>query len=149
MSQHKLHLWAPKTIYRNTFSEYERHRPFRAIQHSTLILPFLAVLCIDFFVVRNLRDALGNVGGLTSDFEVEDGMKWTEIVKLAYQHIVWKEVARALGFPLLAAGMAVVMAPVDVIVTRLAIQPVHGPAQPEPVGERDFEKTVAPPSYLQ
>ncbi|KAH9481590.1 hypothetical protein JR316_0006117 [Psilocybe cubensis] len=149
--QQKLNFGKPKSVFRTIFSEYERAHPFRAIRHSPFILPFLCLLCIDLLLLPLLRTPFYNLGDLTAEgFDPTDekyqGQPWTALVQELLKNVMWGTIARMVAYPLLMGAVAVVMAPVDVVLTRLAIQPVHEPIEQE----RESEKMlmVAPPSYL-
>lgn len=130
-------------MFRLLFTEYERKHPFRSLHHTGLVLPFLIQICFNMFLVRGLNGKLGNIGPLLDHF---DGEEWWKV----FNHPVWKEWARMGAYWLIVIISVAFLAPADTIVTRLAIQPVHG--KPQPV-DRDVEKlldagTIAPPSYL-
>ncbi|KDR78992.1 hypothetical protein GALMADRAFT_244709 [Galerina marginata CBS 339.88] len=141
---HKIRYSAPRETLRHIFSEYERQHPFWSLHYSGLLLPFVVLICLDFFLVQWLYSLIGNVGPLLNHF---DGEEWWKV----FNHPVWKEWAKVCAYWLIAIVSTIFLAPADVIITRLAIQPVHGNS--EPTEERDVEKlldagVIVPTSYL-
>ncbi|KAF8959480.1 hypothetical protein BDZ97DRAFT_1388365 [Flammula alnicola] len=148
VNPHKFRLAEPKAMYRLIFTEYERGHPFRFFQYSGLIMPLLFGIVFDMFVYQPLSKY--NLQRLGVPFDVPSGEDWYNFIN----HPNWMFWVRLAAHFSLLAVCVLLFTPVDVIVTRLAMQPVHGPPRAEPAEERDMEKlsadaaVIAPPSYL-
>ena len=131
------------------FTEYERRNPLRFFQYSGIIVPFLFGICLDILVIQKLRDLIGPVN---IPFNPPEDIQPSEAYK-ALLYPIWPELRRIALHVLMPAFFTLILTPVDVIVTRLAIQPVYGPPSSLiSTEERDVEKNltlVALPSYLQ
>ncbi|KAF8899933.1 hypothetical protein CPB84DRAFT_1962595 [Gymnopilus junonius] len=136
---------APKEMLRLLFSEYERHHPFKSLYQSGLVLPYLAQIFFDMFIIQILYSKLGSVGPLLNHYDNEE---WWKV----FHHPVWNEWAKVAAYWLIAIVSVAFLAPMDVIVTRLAIRPLHDNS--DSVKSRHSEKLsdagdFAPPSYLR
>lgn len=108
-------------------------------------MPFILSICLDILVIQKLRNLIGPVD---VPFNPPEDIE-------AYKVILypkWPELGKIALLLLMPAFFTLILSPVDVIITRLAIQPVDGPLSSLSTEERDVEKTftlVAPPSYLR
>lgn len=111
-------------------------------------MPFLLGICLDILVIQKLRDLIGTVDTL---FNSPEDIPSSEAYKVIL-YPIWPELGRTVLHLLMPAFFTLILSPVDVIVTRLAIQPVYGPPSSVSTEERDVEKNftiIALPSYLQ
>jgi len=111
-------------------------------------MPFLLSICLDIFVIQKLRNLIGPID---VPFNPPEDIQPSEAYKVIL-YPKWPELGKIALLLLMPAFFTLILSPVDVIVTRLAIQPVHGPPSSLPAEERDVEKNftlVAPPSYLR
>jgi hypothetical protein len=148
VSPHKIRLSAPKEMFHLIFTEYERRNPLRLFQYSGIIMPFILSICLDVLVIQKLRDLIGPVD---APFNPPEDIQPSEAYKVIL-YPKWPELGKIALLLLMLAFFTLILSPVDVIVTRLAIQPVHGPSSLISTEERDIEKNftlVAPPSYLR
>ncbi|KIM40522.1 hypothetical protein M413DRAFT_445968 [Hebeloma cylindrosporum] len=146
VSPHKIRLSAPKEMFRLIFTEYERRNPLRLFQYSGIAMPFLYGICLDMLVIQKLRDMIGPVD---TPFNPPEDIQPSEAYKMIL-YPIWPELRKIALHLLMPAFFTLILSPVDVIVTRLAVQPVHGPPSAS-TEERDVEKNstlMAPPSYL-
>lgn len=150
VSPHKFRLAEPKTIFHLTFTDYERGHPFKLLQYCGLVLPFFFNLVFTKYVYVPLY--VGNMRRMENPFYTPPGDEG-----LWYKYLMqpnwysWMRVGIHVGLVITAT---LIWTPVHVILTRLAVQPVHGPPNTEPTEERDIDKFVdmgiiAAPSYLQ
>ena len=130
------------------FTEYERRNPLRFFQYSGIIVPFVLGICLDILIIQKLRNLIGPVD---MPFNPPEDIQPSEAYKvILYPN--WPELGNLALVLLMTALFTLILSPVDVIVTRLAIQPVHGPPSSLSTEERDVEKgftLVAPPSHLR
>ena len=132
-------------MLRLLFSEYERSHPFKSLYQSGLVTPYLVEILVDMFVVQVLYEKLGGVGPLLDHLDDEE---WWKV----FHHPIWTEWAKAAAYWLIAIISTLLLAPIDVIVTRLAIRPLYD--SPDSSENKNEEKLldaghVAPPSYLR
>ncbi|KAF9471323.1 hypothetical protein BDN70DRAFT_888258 [Pholiota conissans] len=149
VSPHKFRLAEPKAMFRLIFTEYERAHPFKSLQYCGLVLPFFANMIFTKFVFSTLSS--WNERNIDSPFYTPPGEEgeWYKYLSQPNWYC-WMHIAMFVG---LKVASTLIWAPVHVILTRLAIQPVNGPPNAEPMEDRDTDKLldlglIAAPSHL-
>jgi hypothetical protein len=137
-------------MFHLTFTDYERSHPFKLLQYCGLVLPFFLNLVFTKYIHIPLYE--GNMRRMESPFYTlpgDEGLWYKYLMQPNWYS--WMRVGIHVG---LVIAATLIWTPVHVILTRLAVQPVHGPPNAESVEERDTDKLVdtgivAAPSYLQ
>ena len=134
VSPYPIRLAEPRASFRRVFTEYERSRYLlHFFLYTTASLPLLLSLLIEMLAVQPVRKAIGPIGDLFK-FDAEP-----EFYKI-FNHPQWDGWMR-FGLHLVLAVCAVmVYTPLDVITTRLVVQPVNGKPSTESMEERDVER---------
>ncbi|KAF8150683.1 hypothetical protein B0H34DRAFT_678472 [Crassisporium funariophilum] len=138
VSPHKIGLARPKEAYHLIFTEYERKKAEGFLRYSGVVLPFLIGIALEWFIFDPIRAKLGTIGPLLDHFGDEE---WWKV----FHHPVTEAWVKVALYLLLAVVGTIIMTPLDVIVTRLAIQPVHSKPGDVAPDDRDIEKMQEQP----
>ncbi|KAF9052482.1 hypothetical protein BDZ89DRAFT_1056827 [Hymenopellis radicata] len=118
---HELDSWKPQEAFHALFTAHERRRPWAIHQIPGLIPALVFNICINIFVLRLVRDTFIFPNTLPRDLDFAE------------------QLVRVIINMLFALLGTVVLAPLEVVTTRLAIQRNYGPR----VGQQDTEPSDA------